>query len=96
MHTSEKYVRVSLYLSGMDVAEERLAVLELKKDETERGLGYQLEWGDQKPGASECRISYYFRDADPKDDSDWPRQHQWLAENLNKMHRAFEQQVRDL
>ena len=96
MHTSEKYIRVSLYISGMDVAEERLAILEQKKGETEQVLGYQLEWGDQKPGASERRISYYLHDADPKDELDWPRQHEWLTEHLNKMHRAFEQRVGDL
>ena len=95
MNTRDKFIRVELYLSGKD-AEDRLYLLEQKKNEIEMKLGFPLEWGDQLPTARDRRISYYLRDIDPEDEADWPRQHEWLAEHLNKMHRAFEQQVGNL
>lgn len=91
----EKYIRVEMYIKGDD-AREYHDLLELEKDEIEQKLGYQLEWGDQLPTSRDRRISHYLHNTDPKDESDWPRQHEWLAKHLNKMHRAFEQQVRDL
>lgn len=90
----KKFIRVEIYIAGED-AEERLGLLEQKKDEIERELDCQLEWGDQLPTSRDRRISYYLRDVDPKDESDWPRQHEWLVEHLNKMHRAFAQRVRE-
>ena len=91
----EKYARVELYIAG-DEADERFSLLEQKREEIERELGYPLNWGDQSPTARDRRIDYYLRDADPDDASDWQRQHDWLVEHLNKMHRAFSQRVRDL
>ena len=88
MNTLEKYIRVELYIRGAD-ADERLGLLERTKDEIERELGHPLEWGDQSAAAQDRRISHYLREVDPKDESGWPRQHQWLAEHLNNMHRVF-------
>ena len=95
MHSREKYVRVELYISGEE-ASERHDRLELEKDEIERELGYSLEWGDQSPTSRDRRISYYRRDVDPDDESDWPAQHEWLAKHVNNMHRVFFQRVRDV
>lgn len=91
----EKFIRVELYIKGDD-AREYHDLLELEKDEIEQKLGYQLEWGDQLPTSRDRRISHYLHNTDPKDESDWPRQHEWLAKHLNKMHHAFKQQARDL
>ncbi len=92
----DKFIRVELYIKGED-AEDYLDSLMQKKDEIERELGYELEWGDQKAAASrDRRISYYLHNTDPRNKSDWPRQHEWLVEHLNKMHGAFAQRVRDL
>ena len=95
MHGRDKYVRVDLYLSGEE-ANERLGLLELQKDEIERELGYALEWGDQSPTARDRRIAYYHRDIDPEDESDWHRQHEWIAKHLNDLYRAFVHRVRSL
>ncbi len=92
----DKFIRVELYIKGED-AEDYLDSLMQKKDEIERELGYELEWGDQKAAAShDRRISHYLHNTDPRNKSDWPHQHEWLVEHLNKMHRAFAQRVRDL
>ena len=95
MNSREKYIRVELYISGEE-ANERLGLLELQKHEIENEIGYPLEWGDQSATARDRRIAYYLRAVDPDDESDWPRQHEWLAKYLNAMHRAFAQRVRDL
>ena len=95
MNTWDKFIRVELYISGKD-ANERLDLLEHQKDEIERELDNRLKWGDQSPTARDRRIAYYLRGVDPEDESDWTRQHEWLAEHLNKMHRAFAQRVRNL
>lgn len=95
MNTWDKVIRVELYISG-DNAAERLVLLEGQKDEIERELGYPLEWGDQSPTARDRRISYYLREVDPENEPDWPQQHQWIAEHLNKMHRAFARRVGEL
>ena len=44
----------------------------------------------------DCRIACYLNDLDPEDESDWPRQHEWLAKRLNDFHRVFSQRVRAL
>ena len=95
MSILKKFIRVGLYIESQN-AEERLGDLEKKKEQIECDLGYPLEWGSQLPTARDRRISYSLPNIDPKDESNWPVQHEWLAEHLNNMHRAFAQQVKKL
>lgn len=95
MNTWERYIRVELYIRGED-AGDRLGLLEGTKDEIERELDFPLEWGDQSATARDRRISHYLREVNPENESDWPRQHQWLAEHLNTMHRVFARRAGDL
>jgi len=37
-----------------------------------------------------------FGDADAENESDWPRQQEWLAKRVDDMHRAFAQRVASL
>lgn len=92
----EKWIRVDLYIKG-ESAERHLALLEGQKDEIKEELGHALEWGDQKQVAvRDRRIACYWRDVDPEDESDWRRQHEWLATHLNEMHRVFSRRIRKL
>lgn len=93
--TWEKYVRVELYIVGEE-AGDRLDLLQQERDEIEREMDYPLEWGDQSAQARDRRISCYLRDVDPKNECDWPRQHEWLTKQLNDMHRTFAERVEDL
>jgi hypothetical protein len=34
------------------------------------------------------------RDADPMEKQDWPRQHLWLAETLERFHKTFTPRVK--
>jgi Domain of unknown function (DUF4268) len=89
-----KQVRAELYISG-DSAKAFFGLL--KHDETaiEQELGYRLDW-EALPARRDSRISAYLNDADPDDEADWPRQHEWLAKRLNNMHRVFAPRIKPL
>ena len=92
--TLRQHVRVQLYVEGKD-AKRRFGLLQRDRAEIEAEIGYALEW-DEMPESRDCRVSCYLRDTDPDDEADWPRQHAWLAERANDMHRAFVRRIRAL
>jgi hypothetical protein len=87
-------IRTELYISGGD-AKRFFGLLRTHQEQVERELGYALEW-EELPSKRDCRIACYLNDLDPEDESDWPRQHEWLAKRLNDFHRVFSQRVRAL
>lgn len=95
MNTREKHVRAELYIHG-EQADERMRRLADEREDIEQDLGYSLEWGTQSPDARDRRIAAYLRDADPEEESDWPRQHEWLATRLNELHGVFADRVRSV
>jgi hypothetical protein len=60
-----------------------------------RELGYALDW-EELPAGQDSRISISLNDADLENETDWPRQHEWLARRLNEMHRVLAPRVRAL
>ena len=94
MHSTKNWIRTELYISGTN-ANKRFDLLEQQKDDIERELDYPLEW-EELPTKRDCRIAYYLQEADPWDETDWPGQHEWLAEHLNKMHNVFSGRVKNL
>ena len=94
MVLSKNRIKAELYTSGND-AKAFFGLLKRQKDEIERELGYSLAW-EELPGKRDCRIASYYDHVDPMDEADWPRQHKWLAEHLNAMHRVFAPRVKDL
>jgi hypothetical protein len=90
----KRQVRSELYIAG-DEAKNFFFLLREQKDTIEKELGYALEW-EELPARRDCRISSYLEDVDPEDESDWARQHKWLASRLNDMHRVFANRVRFL
>lgn len=89
-----KQVRAELYISG-DSAKAFLALLMAQREAIEQDLSYPLEW-EELPTRRDSRVSVYLSDLDPEDEADWPRQHQWLVERLNDLHRVFAQRVKML
>ena len=63
------------------------SALETQKHEIEQELNESLTWHNPE-NKNMCRI-YLRRDANIKDKSDWPHQHEWLMENLGKLYRSF-------
>lgn len=87
-------IRTDLVIYGDD-AEAHFHLLKQQKDAVEKRLGYELDW-EELPKRQQCRISSYLNSTNTEDKSDWPRQHEWLAERLNSMHSAFSQLVKNL
>jgi hypothetical protein len=89
----KKQIRTELYLRG-PAAKRFFALLFTQKNEIERELGYALDW-QELPEGQDCRVAL-LTDADPADEADWPRQHDWLAARLSEMYKVFAPRVRDL
>ena len=87
-------VRAEVYISG-DNANAYLELLRQQRNVIEQEFGQPLEWEDL-PAKRDCRISIYLDDADADDAQDWPRQHKWLAQRLNDLHRVFSRRVKEL
>jgi Domain of unknown function (DUF4268) len=93
MVSQRNTVRAEPYLVG-DHAKAFFGLLRGERDTVEQELGFSLDW-DELPDGQDSRISVSF-DASPKDTGDWPRQHAWLADKLNALHRVFSRRVREL
>ena len=68
--------------------------LHLQKDEIETELNEQLAWYNPET-AQICRI-YTRKTVNLADKNDWPRQHQWLLEQLEELHRVFTPHIQKL
>lgn len=94
MLRQKSQIRAELYIAGDD-AKAFIHMLKEQKDTIERELGYPLEW-EELPTRRDSRVGAYLDNVNPEDREDWPRQHQWLAEKLNDLHRVFYTRVKQL
>lgn len=92
MKLSKNRIQTELYISRNN-AKAFFGLLKRQKDEIEKELGYSLGWEEFRKSGS---IASYCDHVDPMDEADWPRQHKWLADRLNAMHRVFAPRVKDL
>ena len=88
----KRLVRAELYIAG-DQAKMFQSLLKQQAEAIETELGYPLTW-EELPDRRDARVSVYLFDADPDDPQDWERQHGWMADRLNDLHRVFSQRVR--
>jgi len=93
-NSKAKWTRAELYIRYGDT-EQHFGLLQDQKGEIEKELGHSLEW-EELPHRTASRIACYLRNTDPSNKNDWPRQHEWLSERLNKMHSVFFGRVQDL
>ena len=68
-------------------------LLEREKSNTEGELGAELEW---RLLPKSGRIFLNKDRTDPGSRSDWPSQHAWLAENLERFHHTFSPRIKTL
>jgi hypothetical protein len=68
----------------------------LARPENMAVLGEVLNIELELPEVRDCPIASYLNDVDPADETDWPRQHEWLAKRLNEMHRVLAPRVKAL
>jgi hypothetical protein len=87
-------IRTELYIAGDD-AKAYFGLLKLQQDTIEQELSYPLEW-EELPDRRDCRVSCYLSNVDPENKDDWHRQHEWLANHINDMHRVFAKKIRTL
>ena len=64
--------------------------LEKQKTEIEDECGECLSW---YPMESEKRIAFIKKDVDPTDETDWPNQHEWLANKFEKLNEVFRSRI---
>ncbi|MDF1586932.1 DUF4268 domain-containing protein [Marinimicrococcus flavescens] len=89
-----RQVRAELYITGSN-AKTFFHNLKEQDDDIAAELGYPLVW-EELPAGRDSRVSVYLDDVDTGDQSDWERQHEWLARRLTEMHRVLSRRVRQL
>jgi len=94
MSIQKSWIQVSFSCGG-DYGLAHFCLLQREKDAIEREIGCHLEW-EELPGKKEKRISLRKTGVDPRDREAWRTQHAWLAEYLDKFHKAFAPRVKGL
>jgi len=87
-------IRAELYITGPS-ADAYFRLLLQNRDAIEAEIGSTLEWEDL-PERQDRRIAQYLEDTNPDNESEWPQQHDWLAQRLNAFHRVFSWRIREL
>ena len=67
--------------------------LKKEKKEIESQFGNPLEWFAGYETEKHVALR---KEADPKDENDWPRQHEWLATKLERLNEVFRPRVERL
>lgn len=68
-------------------------VLKEQQREIEEEFGEPLEWFAGWETEKHVALR---KEADPRDENDWPRQHEWLATNLEKLNEVFRPRIERL
>lgn len=94
MNSRERRVRVAIALLNHS-AKSRFSELARYREEIESRTGGPLVWYSI-PENKEARISLDLENVDIDDESDWSRQHQWLAETAGRFHSIFKPYIMNL
>lgn len=94
MARPKRQVRAELYMSHRH-AKAFFHLLHEQKSAIEHELGYALDW-EELPEGKDTRISAALNDLDPEQQTDWPRQHEWLTRRMHDFHRVFVARVKAL
>ena len=86
-------IRSELVIHGEN-AKEQFQKLSSQSREIEESFGTHLQWYCPDNGKT-CRI-YVRKVVDLYDENDWPNQHAWLLENLEKMKAVFAKRIKQL
>lgn len=60
-----------------------------QKETIEAQFGQPLSW-QRMDGKKQSRIAIYLDNTDPTAEADWPRQHEWLIQQLEKLRAVFQ------
>ncbi len=92
--TQKKAIGITLYTTGRN-STAHFHLLKDQQAEIEEEFGEPLEW-EELPDRKSSRISLRKEDTDPGDEVNWPNQHKWLADNLEKLNTVFRPRVKAL
>lgn len=70
-------------------------LLEQNRAIYEQTFGEPLKW-QERPGQKQKLVFIRLEDADPKDRTDWERQHAWIYEKLQRFHKTFSDAAKGL
>lgn len=87
-------IQAGLYIETDD-AKAFFGLLEQDKEVIESDFGEPLDW-QALPQHQASRIALTHNDVHPMDGKDWDRQHRWLADKLNALHRVFAPRIENL
>ena len=79
-----------LYMTGKN-APAHFHLLKEQQGEVEDEFGDSLIWQEERPN-----VVLWLDVVNPTDESDWPNQHKWLADNLEKLDKVFRPRVKAL
>jgi DNA-binding phage protein len=88
-----KEISASLVMRGANAIGHFYA-LRVQEEEIEKDFGDKLEWWAR--AKSEKRVAFRNQDADPTDEKDWPNQHEWLVDMLEKLYAVFHPRLKRL
>ena len=88
-----KEISASLVMRGAN-AISHFYSLRVQEEEIEKDFGDKLEWWAR--AKSEKRVAFKNKDADPTDEKDWPNQHEWLVDMLEKLYVVFHPRLKRL
>lgn len=94
VNTPDERIGVELYLAGAE-AKKHFKRLEAEKMDIEKQIGQTLDWREL-PEKESSRILLMRSNANIKDSTLWPEQHQWLAEKLERFNAAFRPRIQKL
>ena len=93
-NTREQCVGAHLTIQSDNAADYFFALKEQWETASRAEIDPALEWRE-KPNHKECHVGLQLP-GDPANQEDWPRQHEWLADRLEKRYRFFKPKIRDL
>lgn len=90
----EGRIGLGLAMTGLE-AKPHFHLLLREREEIEEEFGEPLEWLEL-PERKESRVMLHDLEADPNDRNDWPAQHAWITEKLEKFDSVFRQRIKQL
>ncbi|MEE2567143.1 DUF4268 domain-containing protein [Hyphobacterium marinum] len=94
VNSRDNLIGVELVMADEN-AKPHFDLLEQEKTEIESELGTQLNWKRLSDG-KHSKIDVWKADVDFRKETDWPQQHAWLIDMLERFHKVFSDRIRSL
>ena len=94
LNPKDKFIATVLFMGGTN-AKKHFDLLKEQRQEIENEFGYQLEW-EKLPEGKQSLISLHKMNTDPRDETNWQNQHEWLASKLELFDKVFRPRVKAL